>query len=333
MKTDKTILLTCCLGLALAVTGCGKETQVLMSDIQRSEYEKNQFETVTVEKGDKEPDFVLYVKTEERDKVVYSLDEGEYDVKKLYVSLGDHVEKGQLLLELDAKKLEDTVKACNTDVRKEELLLAYYTKLDADDTSGKDKYKADVLKHTNALSLAKIRLSEANEKLSHTTITAQEEGDIVLLNSSVTSGHVSAGMELMCEAFGTEKYYAETTENYEFNVGDEYVAESIFGNVPMVVSGVSQDGDKTRLELATADGNPIINGTDSLSITIHKSMLSGVVYVSGNAIHETEDGRKFVYVMDGDGFNKVVMVETGESIGNSVIIKSGLNGGEEVAIR
>lgn len=333
MKKQKAVLISCCVTFALATLGCNSETQVLMSDIPRSEYEKNRYETVVVEKGDMEPDFVLNVKTIDRERVVYSIDEGEYDVKKVYVAIGDHVEKGQLLMELDAKEIQDQVQSCSYDVHREELLLNYYTNLDAQDTSGKDKYKADVIKHTNALALAKLSLSEANEKLAHCSFTAEESGDIILINSSVTSGHVTAGTELMCEAFGEETYYAETKEEYEFKIGDEYTADSAFGIVPMTVIGVSKEGDKTRIEMVPSNHEAVVNGADSLSITIHKSKLNGVVFVSSKAVHELDDGRKYVYVMDKDGFTKVVFVETGDSIGNSLVIKSGLNGGEEVAIR
>lgn len=333
MKTQKKLLLSCCVIISAAAIGCNNNAQILMNDIPRSEYEKNFYETATVEKGDCEPDFVLNIKTVEREKVAYSFDEGEYDVKKVYVEIGDHVEKGQLLLELDSKELNEQHKTCISNVRKEELLLEYYTKLDAEDTSGKNIYKSDVIKHTNALALARISLSEISEKISKCSFTAQEEGDIVMINNSVISGHVTSGNDLMCEAFGDESYYAETEESYEFNIGDEYVANSAFGDIKMTVTQVTEEGSKTRIDLVPSDKNAVVNGSDSLTVTIHKSKLNGAVFVSGKAIHELEDGRHFVYVVNEDGFCKVVFVEIGDSIGEKAIIKSGLNGGEEVAVR
>ena len=55
--------------------------------------------------------------------------------------------------------------------------------------------------------------------------------------------------------------------------------------------------------------------------------------VNQDAVREDAKGNAYVYEMDVDGFYKVKYVETSALVGNMIIIKSGLEGGEEVVVR
>ena len=70
---------------------------------------------------------------------------------------------------------------------------------------------------------------------------------------------------------------------------------------------------------------------DMLDMTIRKEKLKDVVYVEKGAVH-SKDGEEFVYLISPEGFLDPVYVQTGEEIEDVVVIKSGLSGGEKVAV-
>jgi multidrug efflux pump subunit AcrA (membrane-fusion protein) len=65
---------------------------------------------------------------------------------------------------------------------------------------------------------------------------------------------------------------------------------------------------------------------------IKKGKLPGVVYLPTRAINVKVDST-FVYVVKENGFLEGRYVELGEEIGDLVVIKSGLDGTEEVAVK
>ena len=74
------------------------------------------------------------------------------------------------------------------------------------------------------------------------------------------------------------------------------------------------------------------SGQDTFELTIKKASLKNVIYVAKDAIHEKE-GKEFVYLVSKDGFLDAAYIQTGEQVDNLVEIKSGLSGGEEVALK
>ena len=69
------------------------------------------------------------------------------------------------------------------------------------------------------------------------------------------------------------------------------------------------------------------------SFSIPKEKILDVVYVDKNYVLTDSDGRYYVNVLDENGFKVPTFVEVDTIVEGKAIIKSGLEGGEEVCAR
>ena len=72
---------------------------------------------------------------------------------------------------------------------------------------------------------------------------------------------------------------------------------------------------------------------DKFEVIIPKEKITNVVYLEERLLHTATNGKQFVYVLDEDGFKNPVYVEVDMVVEGMAIIKSGLEGGEEVTVK
>ena len=70
----------------------------------------------------------------------------------------------------------------------------------------------------------------------------------------------------------------------------------------------------------------------SVSMKIHKPVISNVIYVDEKAINEKSEDNYYVFTINDDGFRTAVDVTIGETVDGYTIIKSGLKAGEQVTV-
>ncbi|MCR5269010.1 MAG: biotin/lipoyl-binding protein [Lachnospiraceae bacterium] len=350
--------------LLIVLTGCGASDSAEIAKIPKTVYQRADYQTTEVKKGDMEPTIHLKLKARLADQVRYSIDLTDAEVKEVLVSAGEHVTKGQLLVSFESEKTKDAIDLYSSELEEKQLLLDHYTRLSLydmqprdvikkekkeyplyqqqedeiiDDLDREDKmrkyidYNLTIEQLAQDVKVAGLYLQEERERLESCQLKAENDGVITYISKSLLSGYVEPGSLLITETCGENTYEAFTEDDFDFRVGDTYVAEKSGLQYEMKVTGVEEDGDARTIVFAPDE--TLLNPPegDSLDMSISKEMLKNVVYVEKDAVH-SRDSDTFVYVVTEDGFLDPVFVQTGEEVDDMVVIKSGLVGGEKVAL-
>ncbi|MGN0342187.1 MAG: hypothetical protein ACI4DO_05275 [Roseburia sp.] len=209
--------LTLCLGIGM-LTGCGSQgTQVVT--IQHAPYEKAAYRTVEVQTGDVCPQFTLTLKAEGYERKTYGATNEDLQLDHVYVSVGDKVKKGDLLVSFQSDSLEQTIASYQEQVTQNELLIEHYSQLmEIDDTVD---YGTDITMLKEDTQVAKLYIEEAESKLAGYQIIAEDDGTITEMDEYLQNGYYRPGSKLITEVCGTGNYTATNTENYTFSVGGD----------------------------------------------------------------------------------------------------------------
>jgi hypothetical protein len=158
------------------------------------------------------------------------------------------------------------------------------------------------------------------------------------VNSDLEYGYVTAGDTLVTLDSGSSDYVTETNDTYEFKVGDTYDAD--FDEATFSMKLIKCDkyvSDATGEEMQKLVFEPVndmagVTEADTLTMTIQKPTVAGVIYVNKNIVFEGSDGKNYVYVLTEDGYREAKEVTVGETVDDYTIIKSGLTAGEQVVV-
>lgn len=348
----------------MILTGCGT-SETALTPIPRTIYQKADYQTVKVKKGDMKHSIQLKLKARLADQVNYSVDLADAEVEEVLVNAGEHVTKGQLLASFESEETRKAIADYSAELEEKQLLLDHYTRLSMYDLQQRDyivkekkeyplfeqqedEIKADRDKEDTLrkfvdynltieqlqedVRLAALFLQEEKQKLENCQLRAEDDGVITYISKGLLSGFAEPGTLLLTETCGENTYEAYTDDDYDFRVGDTYTAEKSGSSYNMEVIAVNEEEGGGRTIVFAPDPT-LLNPPegDSLDMTIEKETLRDVMYVERNAVH-AKDERHFVYVRSAEGFLDPVYVELGDEVDNMVVIKSGLTGEEEVAI-
>ena len=341
MKKQVTTILIA--SFALLLTGCGA-TKKELADPKKTQYVKSVHSVETVQKGDMESSFSLTLKGADYEKIDYSvsiddinigLETGDLSFDGCFVTLGQHVEKGDLLLSYTDKKLDKELKGYEDSIGDNEALIDHYRELMEIDPSADHSDEIQALKDKNEVLY--LYKAEAEKKRDNYRIYAKEEGTISFVYEGMNENYgriwePGQRFNVISESTGTSVFSASTDEEYEFKVGDVYEATSSLNKYSMTVTDVEKTGSTSKITFVPTDENQSIQPDATLTLKINRPAMKDVVYVNAKAIRYTEAEAPFVYTVDENGFRHAVLIEVGERIDNNVIILSGLNGGEEVSI-
>ena len=350
---------------AAMLCGCGEAASDTRMQVPRQIYQKAEYVTTTVHKGDMEPTFTLKLKAQLANQERYSIDLTDAEVEEVYVTTGERVEKGQLLVSFKSDQTRKEVEQYGADLEEKKLLLEhcirksmydlqqreYLTKerkeyplyqqqedeitkrKDAEDTMHKaEDYRMTIAQLEEDVKLASMYLEEANARLERCQIRAVEDGVISYVSKGLMSGYVDPGSLLITEMCGQNTYEAYTDEDYDFEINQKFPAEADNMTYDMVVSEIQEEGNGNRTIIFRPDSELLSPPeSSSLEMMIKKASLKDVIFVEREAVNH-KDGMDFVYTVTPDGFLDAVVVDMGETVENMVVIKSGLSGDEKVAI-
>ena len=355
------------IGLALSalLSACGKESTYALIPLERTIYQRSSYQTTQVKKGDMEPTIHLKLKARLADQVKYSVDLTDAEVKEVLISAGEHVKKGQLMVSFESEKTKKSIDAYSAEVEEKQLLLDHYTRMSLYDLQQRDyivkekkeyplyqqqedeikddrdkedtmrkyiDYDLTIKQLEQDVKVASLFLQEERARLENCQLKAQEDGVITYISKNLLSGYVEPGALLITETCGENTYEAFTDDDFDFRIGDTYTAEKSGLLYEMQIIAVEEEENGGRA-IVFAPDETLLNPPegDSLDMSISKEKLKNVVYVEKDAVHSGDNG-KFVFVVSKEGFLDPVFVQTGEEVDDQVVIKSGLTGGEEVAI-
>lgn len=274
-------------------------------------------------------------------------------VKAVYVKQGDKVKKGQLLLKLDDAIMRQQVVTAKQSLEgiKTQLALAkdlYNRQKNLwDQGIGTQvqllsaKTNADALE--NQLTTATEQMKTAQEQLNTTNVTSDVNGVADIVNIKVGEafvGMTQAGPQIKIVNNSSLKVISNVPENYvsKLRIGTPVVVNvtDIAKSYNSTVSFFSQSIDLTSRGFtmeAKLPTDPALRPNQSTVVKILDYSATAAVVIPVNTVQNDESG-KYVYVMEKNEKGKTVarkkVITLGESYGNIVEIKSGLNGGEQL---
>lgn len=266
----------------------------------------------------------------------YKVSQDDYEVEKVNVSKGDRVKAGDIMVQFKADDIQDTIKEYTEQKAENELLIEHYQKLMQID--GSEDYSDDIASLKEDIQIADTYIKEQNEKMKEYCLIAEKDGTVTYVNEWLGYGYASSSDNLVTVASGSSNYTATTDDDYEFKKGDVYQADYEVASYDMKVIDVSQYEDKAtgkqmqKILFEPVDSMAGISEEDVLTMTIHKPVISNVVYVDEKAINEKSEDNYYVFTINDDGFRTAVDVTIGETVDGYTIIKSGLKAGEQVTV-
>lgn len=310
--------------LILFLNGCGESKQNVVT-LNRTSYEKLGYEATEVQRGDLQPELTLKLRAEGYERITYDATNDELQLDTVYVSVGDKVEKGDILVSFQSESIQEIIDSYEEQYSQNQLLVEHYTNLMKIDAS--QDYSEDISMLNQDMAVAKLYVEEAKEKLSRYQIVAKESGTITEMNNYLQNGTFVPGRKLITEVCSTGNYQSERPEGYEFAIGETYTTN---------VGSVSYELQVTEVNEDTIIFTPIsdmssVSESDILEIVVQQPLLTDVVYVNATAIHEVEDAY-FVYVLDEEGYREALPVSIGNRVAEYIVITDGLTGGEKVTL-
>ncbi len=349
----------------MILSGCEEKRVYELSPVPREIYQKAEYITTEVKKGDMAPTINLKLRARLADQVNYSIDITDAEVEEVYVSAGERVKKGQLLVSFKSEETKKAIDDYSSELEEKQLLLDHYTRMSMYDLQPRDyivkekkeyplfeqqedEIKADRDKEDKMrkyvdysltleqlaedVKVAGLFLQEERAKLERCQLKAEDDGVITYISKSLLSGYAEPGTMLLTETCGESMYEAYKEDDFDFHVDDVLQEERAGFTYDMRVTAIEDEGEGIRM-LTFAPDETLVNPPegDTLDMSITKETLHDVIYVAKEAIHNKE-GEEFVYILSPEGFLNPVYVETGETVDDMVVIKSGLSGGEEAAV-
>lgn len=366
MKTYKRII-SCGMAVLMALTlsGCGKPTVEDKAQVKIPVYDKVEYNSTEVAKGDIEPEVSLSLRVDGLHQISYTVDQDDLEIEKVYVTTGDKVKKGDVLISFKSGDIAETIKNLQKQLEDDKLIIEHYKRLmalddnesheqmkrddadDSEDAGGEEEgqpasaseYSSAIADIEKEMQLIRVQIEEADEKLRSYSLIAEEDGSIASVDEGLLAGFVTSGVTLISQYCGSDDYAAETKDDFDFEIGAIYEATSGVAKYDMRLKAI-EEGDKEgerRLLFEPLTDMSGVSSTNSFEILVKKPVLKNVVYVPTKSVFDVDD-KYFVYLIDDNGFRDCVEVTVGETIGEIgtdqlTVITSGLSGGEQVMVR
>ena len=325
------------------------------------EYEKEEFKLAFAERGDmvlteKIGCTYMPVKTE-----VLRYPVGGLLFDEAFVEVGDSVEVGQLLSQLDLAGIEEKVASSKQQIKKLNIRIAALeenrslalerkriqmkgsksSEIEKALRTINEQYDSDLQSLEDSLYLAEIQLAEYEEQLSQRQLRAGIAGTVTFIRS-VSSGERSvAGDRFITIADSTMSLFRAETEHWDlFKPGDEFIITVSKNEYEAVVASEEELGlpvtEKTQGENAYIYlklKNPAfdLEDRDRGTLTIVLDSREDVLRVPESAV-TSANGQHIVYYQDEEGMKAYKPVEIGLEAEKMVEIVSGLAEGESVIV-
>lgn len=355
--------------LVFSASGCGGSERALVH-IGTPSIEEKDYTTTFVVRGDvtyeleEELHLVNYVESKYglSSKLMDSMMLKDVAFDKLYVSVGDKVKKGDVLLTMSSKSLEDEIDSYTEQKEKAQLEKIHYNNRTAIDND--EDNSIAIARCDQDINVATGYLTELESKKENLTIRADEDGEVIDISDQAISGTMSNTDGLLTIASGDDTYFLETEEKTTLSVGQIVTSTNKLLRYDMVVTNVEKSSAGTKVyfkilgiegkveneaELAASlvgmaspgdatetdamkdaqvsDREKII--VHGLTVPIAEETRKDVLYVASSAVTE-RDGRYYVFMIDEHGARVSREIKVESVLGEYAIITDGLAEGDEV---
>ncbi len=286
---------------------------------------------------------------------------------KTYVSVGDKVEKGQILAELDLGTYATDKKAYEASLEKLQMQenylqdMVYYEQLKSQ--VGKHAYseakenitglQSELTSVRQQEAIVNVQIAEADREIKKRQIRAPKKGVITAIDEKLKGGEQykdetsKSGIDVIKMTDKSFCYVADTDLYENFSKGDRVNMNVNGKNIKMKIRKIEsiqdeqvnpdsgdgdEQGDKKRMYL-DFDGevsqlDAFVSGNINELIDSRRNVLA----VPAQAIVKMED-KNYVYVVGKDDMREIREVEIGASDGNSTEIVSGIDEGTQVILK
>jgi len=349
MKPIKGIISCAVLSFAVLLTGCEKTDIHKIEPVSKELYQKTIPETFEVHRGDMTPTIRLKLTQNSLRYYNYSVDLDDLEFDELKVANGDFVKAGQVLCVFKSDKIEKKVTEARETLETDKLLLEHVKKLksinfDPEKTDptmeefagniaiGK-AYDDQIASIEDDINLKEIELMESQRDLDKCIVKAREDGVITYVSEAIANGVVIKGKDILTEASGDVGFTTEVkNSDYEFEVGAVYKAQSPTMEFDVEITQIEENNTGTKtLHLKPVSDDVGYVSSEKFEVVIPLETMKDVVYVEERYVYTAVNEKRFVYVVDENGFRNPVYVEVDSVVDGMAVIKSGLKGGEEVA--
>lgn len=308
----------------LFFTGCtAQSTQVVIID--REPYERTGYQTTEVQKGDLQPKLELKLTADGYEQIIYDATNTNLQLDKVYVSVGDKVKKGDLLVAFRSESIQKIMDSYSEQADQNQLLVEHYTNLMRIDKTL--DYSSDIKMLKQDIEVAKLYIAEAKEKLEGYQIVAKRDGTITEMNEFLQKGMFVPGRKQITQVCGSGNYTSNKPDNYVISVGEVYQATVGVASYELMVKKIT----KSQVIFEPISDMSAVSEDDELTMVITRETMKNVVYVDAAAVQEGIDSY-YVYVVDEDGYRDAVEVKRGERVDDYYVINDGLSGGEKVTL-
>lgn len=319
-----------------ALTGCGKHSAQIPAQVTINEYEPKLYETLEIVRGDLAPVLELTLEARDLEKISYFPRYDEMEIDQVYVHVGDIVSAGDVLISFKSGDIEAQIESYHAQLEQQQLLLDHYVNLSGIDTAIDYSEAIEQLKAD--MEVSRLYIEGLNAKLDSYSIVAEGDGMVTAISDIVNFEEVNSRDNLITVVYDEGEYYATTTDDYEFVVGNIY--ESTYGvaNYEMELISITEDGkDASGATVRTLCFRAVrsdeeIPGVSMMDMTISKGEMKNVIYVPDNIIEEV-DGKYHVYTLDDNQCRHATYVALGVSVDGYTVITEGLVEGDKVVIK
>lgn len=252
---------------------------------------------------------------------------GSEMIENVYVSLGDHVEAGEVLMETNIDPLKSELKEIDYDLRRNRLKIKQLKELIAADPSGEAGYKLQLEEENNHLEYNLLRSDAVEKKIAERQVVAGLTGTVSYVKSDLKGSITKADDTLVRIVSGDEVYFAAT----KADAGELKDGETIEVTVGSrnYETTVKNDDETDRVLFITNDEDEQPDVGSRGSATIVLDLRADVLYLPKDVIR-TIDGKNAVYYENEDGVKDIKYIETGLVGNNYTEVTAGLDFGDLV---
>ena len=308
-----------CLAMLTACTGAKEEAQTV------EKVESVKLETAFMQEVPQTMTYTATVQPDKRNSISSSMPSR---IREIYVEVGDHVKKGQLLVELDASNITQQK------VQLDNLELEYKRAKELVAVGGASQQQLDQI--TTQFEAAKTSYENLME---NTKLLSPVTGVVTARNFD--SGDMAQGPILTVMQINPVKIVINVSETEFTKVKtgmpiditfDVYGDEAFKGKVSLVYPTIDPMTRTFGVEVEIPNANNRIRPGMFARATINFGNIERVVVADRAVIKRPGSGDRFVYVYNNDGTVSYVKVELGRHIDNLYEIISGIDKDMQVVV-
>ena len=318
----KIVLVSLVLAVCMSLCSCGEKKEETKKEEAKPEVKVADVETRLV------PQTEVYTATVESDVKNNIAPNTPYRIEKIYVEVGDHVRKGQVLVQLDASNLRQLK------LQIENMKVEFNRTSQLFSVGGASQAEYD-----NAKTQLDVLSTQYAQLVQNTQLTAPISGVVTARNYD--NGDMYAGTPILTvEQLNPVKLIINVSEVYYKSVSvgqpvevalDAYEGDVFAGKVSIVYPTVDKITHTFPVEVTVANSSQKVRPGMFARATISFDEIERVMVPDMAIVKQVGAGDRYVYTYK-DGKVSYDKVELGKHMGEQYEVKSGIEPGSQVVI-